>query len=633
MEPAGLVRSQDKAERRGSQLIQDKAEPAGSRHSQARAEYQGSLHSLELAECQGSVVLADLVGFSGFSGAGPSGISGFSAATGISGFSAFSGQSGTSGFSAFSGTSGVSGSSGIASTDQCAQTYFQATGVDATNNNIIWQENYSKGIASNDTSIIVAGFAQGYSGYTGQGNIGRSADGGKTWTFTDVISDSTLYRASSVAYSPALKRYVTVGNNSTYNNASNYSDDDGVTWTKGNLPYGSGGAYWWTSVAWSPELAMFCAVGYWGIDASGQPRIATSTDGINWTLHALDSDGDAHTISFTQVIWAGGSIQKFVVCGYNYSNVTTKQFVYSSNGTNWYYGTPPAGENQNSWNAMAYSQEQGKIIAVAQVVSGSGTSQLCSSTDGITWTKITYTTGIAQYTSIAYSPALNEWVIIGSNGANYNMARSKDGINWTGVATPTQSYGILNRYIAWIPNPGRFIYLRTFYNTDDRGISKIFYGESECIIGPSGFSGQGGFSGVSGFSGMYSGYSGYSGVSGTSGEIGFSGVSGFSALGFPGDNYPIGYRSSAVGHLNTSNGSQSNAFGYNNSTGLYTNGSNAFGRPQPGLSGPFRILAQSSGPCHTAHRGSGLPACQRPRKPDGPVRRRSVTRYGSRDCH
>ena len=55
---------------------------------------------------------------------------------------------------------------------------------------------------------------------------------------------------------------------------------DGITWTVRTTDIG----YYYSSVTWSPELRLFCAVGYSYEMSIYAPGVTTSPDGIKWTF-------------------------------------------------------------------------------------------------------------------------------------------------------------------------------------------------------------------------------------------------------------------------------------------------------------------------------------------------------------
>ena len=98
-------------------------------------------------------------------------------------------------------------------------------------------------------------------------NIATSSDG-TTWTARALPSTNPR----SIAYSPSLDVYVTVGIGSCY------STDGAVTWTASTSTFNN--ITTWTDVEWAEEYKCFVALA-----PSGGLPLAISLDGINWEVH------------------------------------------------------------------------------------------------------------------------------------------------------------------------------------------------------------------------------------------------------------------------------------------------------------------------------------------------------------
>lgn len=98
---------------------------------------------------------------------------------------------------------------------------------------------------------------------------------GKTWT-AFAIPEGREW--SGIAYSPALHLWVAVGF-APVNQGSVMSSSDGINWTLGTISALTGG---WRGVVWVEDIGLFVAGGVGG--ASGSNTIATSPDGIDWTV-------------------------------------------------------------------------------------------------------------------------------------------------------------------------------------------------------------------------------------------------------------------------------------------------------------------------------------------------------------
>lgn len=114
--------------------------------------------------------------------------------------------------------------------------------------------------------------------------------------------------------------------------------------------------------------------------------------------------------------------------------------------------------------SIAYSPQLGVFVAIG-TQAGTGPAQVLYSDDvGETWTVINVPGSPSaswQWTSIAWSPALSEFVgvntDIGSTG--YRMMHSEDGLTWTlnGTALPTIGASDPINRIVWVPELEKYI--------------------------------------------------------------------------------------------------------------------------------------------------------------------------------
>ena len=234
---------------------------------------------------------------------------------------------------------------------------------------------------------------------------------------------------------------------------------DGITWTQGTMPnkqtyhevyYGNGK---FVAIAYDPDT------------------FAYSTDGINWTqgnsekisgfrslfikndkIYAIakitsknDTSYSGHALVvfnpttcdwdyiydesslfnvYNSVCYGDG---KFVAIGslidiFNYKDVSSSFFAYSTDGINWTQGTMPS---KQDWWSVCYGND--KFVAV---VNGSNT--FAYSTDGITWTEGTLPSS-QNWWSVCYGN--DKYVAITYNSNVF--AYSSDGINWTQGTMPS----------------------------------------------------------------------------------------------------------------------------------------------------------------------------------------------------
>ncbi|HYG84453.1 MAG TPA: hypothetical protein VD907_06280 [Verrucomicrobiae bacterium] len=192
-----------------------------------------------------------------------------------------------------------------------------------------------------------------------------------------------------------------------------FSSTDGATWvSEGAIPTPQ---QWWETITWSPELGMLvaisCGIGGTGCNNNPANRVATSTDGgATWTTHP-----DAGDFQYWFVDWSS-ELGLFVATA---QNGGTQGVMTSPDGINWTPRTTPVG----AWWGLTYSPDLNLYVVV-------GTDgKIMTSPDAITWTQRTAPVA-NQWRSVAWSPELSLFVAVGNTGTNRIMT-SPDGINWT----------------------------------------------------------------------------------------------------------------------------------------------------------------------------------------------------------
>ena len=157
---------------------------------------------------------------------------------------------------------------------------------------------------------------------------------------------------------------------------------------------------------WIKELRRF---------VSAYGNVATSPDGLKWTLHG--------SLPSSSIAWSP-SLRVAVSVAFN--RVDT-----SANCQNWTRGVAAAA---NSWTCVEWSPELSIFCAVA--ASGTG-NRVMTSPDGITWTAQTCPS--QSWYAVVWSQPLNTLVAIGSSG---RAMYSRDGVNWTqSPGTPLSGTG------------------------------------------------------------------------------------------------------------------------------------------------------------------------------------------------
>lgn len=257
----------------------------------------------------------------------------------------------------------------------------------------------------------------------------QTADGAGTWR--------------SVAWSPSLGRFVAVGTSSTFPNATVrriMTSSDAKTWalvpTTG-LPTTSGQ---WTSVAWSPERNLFVVVGCGRggnitCTSGSNLRVMTSPDGTTWTERTTP---DA-TSNWQSITWSP-QLGLFVAV----ADAGDNSVMTSSDGTTWTARTAP---EDNAWKSVEWSPQLGLFVAVAS----SGTSRVMTSPDGVTWTARTAAEQ-NSWNAVVWSPERGQLLATSLDGTNQVMT-SSDGTTWTpraaASANPWSS-------VAWSPQLGLY---------------------------------------------------------------------------------------------------------------------------------------------------------------------------------
>lgn len=167
------------------------------------------------------------------------------------------------------------------------------------------------------------------------------------------------------------------------------------------------------SVAWSPELSLFCAVAETGSGGTGIDRVITSPDGITWTQRNCFAQG------WRNVIWASDLGLFVASC---ITGTTTQRIMTSPDGINWTLRTTP---NDNNWRGIAWSPELQLLVCVAD----SGTDRVMTSITGITWAAVSVSTG--NWQGVCWSAELGIFVAVGSALTGTRVMTSPDGTNWT----------------------------------------------------------------------------------------------------------------------------------------------------------------------------------------------------------
>ncbi len=205
-----------------------------------------------------------------------------------------------------------------------------------------------------------------------QDMIAYSTDGGKTWIGKDLTLVSDNYWASqSIDYvGGRLFRTLTeYDDNWNEINTISVSADFGDTWTPIELP----NEYDWFSFVYGDDMLW----------AYGDAHIATSTNGINWTVYP----GTPPIDSYFDVVYGNG---RFLAIG-NDGKVSV-----STNGTNW---ADAVSTELTEISNISVSYLDGQFIASGVIYSNCNeygncdeTGVLLLSQDGLTWERLSFDT-------------------------------------------------------------------------------------------------------------------------------------------------------------------------------------------------------------------------------------------------
>ena len=296
---------------------------------------------------------------------------------------------------------------------------------------------------------------------------------------------------SSIAYSPSLKIFLAVANNTS--GTVLIRSTDGITWTNLSSP-SSGNAF--IDILWVEDIKAFITFTY---TAGGNNiSICISTNGgTSWTLVGLGVGSritdinyiketglflfTARTTALTndQMYWVGNSNSvyaagnmsyastttamsinkiaysalwsRYYVLEWNSSGSTTVRIEYSTN-INWsgaivttVSGLPRA----KVFRCLCEGFEIGTMIAVATDTGGSAGSVLYT-TNGTSWTQATAASSSSWFKAV-WVPELGLFVVISSDSTPAMMT-SPNGITWTSVTLPTGWTTLSD--IKWFPEIG-----------------------------------------------------------------------------------------------------------------------------------------------------------------------------------
>jgi len=304
-----------------------------------------------------------------------------------------------------------------------------------------------------------------------------------TWT---AVADNTFGESviRTIAYGNNM--FVAAGGNKMATSA------DGVTWTtvdfSGIFGTGNGGEI--NAIAYGNN--MFVAGGSYRYNSySSNGKMATSTDGTNWT--SVDVSG---TFGYSQIYAIAYGNGKFVAGGED------GKMAYSTDGVTWtavdvtsIFST----SRKSGINAIAYGNN--KFVAVGGHGNGDYEKMAAYSTDGITWTGVDVSNIFNGYTNVplygisAIAYGNDKFVAVGGYMHDGRIAYSTDGTTWTAISSSSHKYAIAygnGKFVAGgydgymeISADGitwTYIIDSTF-SSDDIDIIAIAYGNNKFVAG------------------------------------------------------------------------------------------------------------------------------------------------------
>ena len=270
-------------------------------------------------------------------------------------------------------------------------------------------------------------------GSSTQSQIYYSSDG-ITWT-SSTVAGLTI-SLTNVCWSPQLSRFVAVANNGVSTNRIIYSSN-GIDWTYST----SLTSIAWTGVTWSPQLGRFVCVG-----PAGSTRLAYSDDGITWT--AANNTGMAVS-SWSKVCW---SPELGIYCTVaSILTLASQAIATSPDGVNWTLRTAP---NTNTMGDICWAAEIGQFITVSY---GGTADRVSTSSDGITWVARTPATTNSWF-GICWAPELSMAVSVAYSGSSSTqvMTNTLKGRNPTSYNVFDGVYNAIDENGNWTYNRIQF---------------------------------------------------------------------------------------------------------------------------------------------------------------------------------
>lgn len=154
---------------------------------------------------------------------------------------------------------------------------------------------------------------------------------------------------SDIVWSPELQLLCVSATGGGASTNKIMTSPDGINWTLRITPTEAGIS--WEGLTWSGDLRLFVAVNFY--PANG--RVMTSPNGIDWTLRTVPA------ADWLSVAWSP-QLGEFVAVG------NANKLMSSRDGINWTLQTVPA----NNWRRILWIEELGIFVVVAYYSGGAG---------------------------------------------------------------------------------------------------------------------------------------------------------------------------------------------------------------------------------------------------------------------
>ena len=232
----------------------------------------------------------------------------------------------------------------------------------------------------------------------GLSNAVAISEDGENWKVSQRYVDSGFwFDAAAIMYESNNDVWVQVGGYGGPEDAANILwSDDGESWNAVAPPTDGSVAdndeQYFFNVVYSDTLSKFVAMSFAG-SRHEKKRIASSTDGRNWSYDSAGEEFDSNMPSVRGLAWGAG---KFVATSQNHWPNHAAQrggFAWSSDGDSWNYlgNNYPLADSyptDTKWRQVLYAEDKSLWVVAANAALyqiDADKSPLMWSTDGINW--------------------------------------------------------------------------------------------------------------------------------------------------------------------------------------------------------------------------------------------------------